>query len=91
MGLFKKLDGELMIEIGGTLKQLRKSKRYSQHDLADQIGVSRKHIIDIEAGRGTSLLVFIKILKAYNKSEKLIEVLSTSPISPKEMFNRENK
>ncbi|HIP31436.1 MAG TPA: XRE family transcriptional regulator [Crocinitomicaceae bacterium] len=91
MGFFKKLDGELMLELGGKLKQLRKSKRYSQHDLADQIGVSRKHIIDIEAGRGTSLLVFIKILKAFNKSEKLLEVLSTSPISPKEMFNKENK
>ncbi|MDG1148368.1 MAG: helix-turn-helix transcriptional regulator [Crocinitomicaceae bacterium] len=91
MELFKKLDGELMIELGGNLKQLRKSKRYSQHELADQIGVSRKHVIDIEAGRGTSLLVFIKILKAFNKSEKLLEVLSASPFSPKEMFNKENK
>ena len=91
MIFFKKLDGEIMLELGEKLKQLRKSKRYSQQDIADQIGVSRKHIIDVEAGRGTSLLVFIKLLKAFNKSEKLLEVLNTSPISPKEMFNKENK
>jgi len=86
-----KLDGEIMVELGEKLKQLRKSKKYNQQELAERIGVSRKLIIDIEAGRGTSLLVFVKLLKVYNKTDKLLEILNSSPISPKEMYKKENK
>ena len=91
MFLSTKLDGEIVEEIGGKLRTLRKGKKYSQAELAEKIGVSRKHISDIEAGRGTSLLIFVKLLKEFNKSEKLLEILSTSSISPKEQFQRENK
>ena len=67
------------------------SKKYSQKERADSVGVSRRLIVDIEAGRGTSLLVFVKILKTFNKTEKLIEILNTTNISPKEMYKSENK
>lgn len=83
---FNKLDGELMEIVGQKLRAMRKSHKLSQHELAIKLAVSRKHIIDIEAGRGTSLLIFIKLLKLYNKSEKLLEILETSTISPKEQF-----
>lgn len=86
-----KLDGDIMIEVGAKLKQLRKSNKYSQQALADRVGVSRKLIIDIEAGRGTSLLVFVKILKTFKKTDKLLEILTASPISPKEMYQKANK
>ena len=86
-----KLDGEILEEIGAKIKGLRKSKRYTQEQLAIKIGVSRKHISDIEAGRGTSLLIFIKLLKEFNKAEKLLEILISSPISPKERYLKENK
>lgn len=74
-------------------KQLRKTNKYSQKELTDKIGISRRLLIDIEAGRGTSLLVFIKILKTFNKSEKLLEILTTQviSISPKEIYLREHK
>lgn len=91
MYLSAKLDGEILEEIGGKLRALRKNKRYSQEQLAHQVGVSRKHIGDIEAGRGTSLLIFIKLMKKFNKTEKLLEILSSSSISPKERFKKENK
>ena len=85
------LDGDVMVEIGVKIKQLRKGRRYSQQELADRVGVSRRLIIDIEAGRGTSILVFVKILKEFKKTDKLLEILSASSISPKDMFNRANK
>lgn len=91
MYLFAKLDGEILEEIGEKLRTLRKNKRYSQTQLADKIGVSRKHISDIEAGRGTTLLIFIKLLKEFNKTEKLLEILVSSSISPKDKFKREHK
>lgn len=88
---FEKLDGEIIEELGVKLRALRKSNKLSQAELAEQIGVSRKHIIDLEAGRGTSLLTFVKLLKKFNKADKLLEILTSSSISPKERFNKENK
>jgi DNA-binding XRE family transcriptional regulator len=68
-----------------------RNHKYPQQQLADRVGVSRKLIVDIEAGRGTSLLVFVKLLKTFKKTDKLLEILTSSPISPKEMYFKENK
>lgn len=89
--IFKKLDGEIMIEVGEKLKQLRLNKNYTQKELAETVGVNRRLIGEIEAGKGTSLLVFIKILKVFNKTDKLLEILESSSISPREMYKKEHK
>ncbi len=91
MFFINKLDGDIMIELGEKLRQLRKSKKYNQQELADRVGISRKLVIDIEAGRGTSLLVFVKVLKVFKRTNRLLEILDSSPISPKEMYKKENK
>jgi len=91
MSFFEKLDGDILTEVGSKLKQLRKNNKYSQQELADKVGISRKLLIDIEAGRGTWLLIFIKLLKAFKKTEKLLEILHSSSISPKEQFKKEHK
>ncbi len=88
---FKKLDGEILIEVGEKLRQLRLNKNYTQQELADIVGVNRRLIGEIEAGKGTSLLVFVKILKAFNKTDNFLEILDSSSISPREMFRKENK
>jgi DNA-binding XRE family transcriptional regulator len=87
----RKLDGELMAEIAQRLRLLRQNAGLNQQQLADRIGVSRKHIVDIEAGKGTSLLVFIKLLKVFGKEEKLIDMLEGVQISPKAMFYAQHK
>lgn len=89
--LFVKLDGEVLEDVGKRLRELRKQKKMSQSDLADHIGVSRKHIGDIESGKGTTLLIFVKLLKLFNKSEKLLEILEGSAISPKDLFLKSQK
>ncbi len=91
MELFEKLDGEIVEEVGAKLKTLRKVRNWSQSDLAAKVGDSRKHISEIETGKGTSLLTFVKLLKVFNKSEKLLEVLSGSSVSPRDRFMKENK
>lgn len=91
MGFFEKLDGEIMVELGEKLKQLRKINKYSQQELADKVGISRRLLIDIESGKGTSLLVFIKILKTFNKTDKLLDLLTTITISPKEIYKKEHR
>lgn len=91
MSFFGKLDGDIMVELGEKLRQLRKINKYSQQELATRVGISRRLVVDIEAGKGTSLLVFIKILKIFNKTEKLLETLNSISISPKAIYNKENK
>lgn len=91
MDFFEKLDGDILVELGEKLKQLRKNNKYSQQVLANKIGISRRLIIDIEAGKGTSLLIFIKLLKVYKKTDKLLEILNSSSISPKEIYLKEHK
>ena len=91
MGFFEKLEGDILTELGEKLKQLRKNNKYSQQVLADKVGISRRLLIDIEAGKGTSLLIFIKLLKVFNRSEKLLEILYSSSISPKDIWEKENK
>ena len=66
--------------------QLCKNNKYSQQELADKDGISRKLLIDIEAGMGTSQLIFIKLLKAFKKKEKTLKILHSSSISPKEQL-----
>jgi len=89
--LFAKLDGEIMLELGEKLRLLRLNKKYTQEDLANMVGVNRRLIGEIEAGKGTSLLVFVKLLKIFSKSDKLLEIMESSSISAREMFNKENK
>ena len=91
MNFFEKLDGDILVELGEKLKQLRKNNKYSQQVLADKIGISRRLIIDIEAGKGTSVLIFIKLLKVFKKTDKLLEILNSSSISPKEIYLKEHK
>jgi len=88
---FKKLDGEIIVEVGEKLRQLRINKKFTQEELAQIVGVNRRLIGEIEAGKGTSLLVFIKILKTFNKTDKLLEILESSSISPRDMFRKENR
>ena len=85
------LDGEYLIELGKRVRALRKLNRYTQEELADQVGVSRKLIIDIEAGKGTSLLVFVRILKEFNKEHQLLEMMNVTSISPREEYLKRNK
>ncbi len=85
------LEGEIMLELGAKIKALRKSHKYTQQQMGDLVGVTRQHIIDVEAGRGTSLLIFIKLLKEFRKTDKLLENLEAITISPKEIFLKSKK
>ncbi len=86
-----KLDGEVLEELGFKIQQLRKGNKYSQQQLADMIGVNRRLIGEIEAGKGTSLLIFVKLVKVFNKTGKLLELLESNFVSPKELFEKQNK
>jgi len=47
----KELEGVLYRKLGDAIRQLRKSAKKTQDDLAKEIGVSRASIVNIEKGR----------------------------------------
>jgi DNA-binding XRE family transcriptional regulator len=84
------LDGDVLKEIGLAIKQLRLNSKLSQQDLAERIGVNRKKIWSIEKGQNTSILTFIKLLKVFNRLDQLQDLLHSNPISPKDLFEKNN-
>ncbi|WP_337102911.1 helix-turn-helix transcriptional regulator [Paenibacillus sp. YIM B09110] len=58
---------EIHGELHNNLHILRASKKWSQQDVADRIGVSRQTIVSIEANRyNPSLILAFKIAQLFN-------------------------
>lgn len=85
------LEGDLLREIGTRIKTMRKSSGMSQQELADQVGLSRVSISEIERGGNTSLSSFVRILKTFGLINELNSLLEVSDISPKKQFQKEQK
>ena len=55
---------ELAAELGERLRALRLSQAWTQATVADKAGVSLRALRDLEAGRGSTVLTLIRVLKA---------------------------
>ena len=56
-------------ELGILIRDVRKSHRWSQADLAERIGVSRNWVVSIEAGRqGAEIGLVLRALQVLNLS-----------------------
>ena len=63
------------IKIGNTIKELRKSKNYTQRELAEKIGVTTRYISDIEQDRSRA------------SYDILIKICNLFEVTPNEIFN----
>jgi len=57
---------EVMLLIGGRIKSRRLGKNIPVDQLADNVGLNRKTILELEAGRDVKLSSMIKILRGLN-------------------------
>ena len=85
------LENELLAEFGKYIRLFRKNAGMSQAQLAERVGVSRVNISEIERGSNTTISTFLRILKVFNKLDALEEMLQVPNISPKQLFEQENK
>ena len=69
-------------EIGERVRTERLNQNITQEVLARSAGVSRRVILDLEAGRGCGLSSFIEILRALRKLDQLDALLPDPGISP---------
>jgi transcriptional regulator with XRE-family HTH domain len=75
-------DQALLIKIGHFVKEMRISQNKTQQHIADACGINRSTYIQIENGKGSSMLHFIQVLRAL-KALHLLNVFETqTQISP---------
>lgn len=81
-------DSAIVKEIGRLVKLIRLQKNITQQQLADQVGLNRTTISQLENGRTSSLLSFIEVLRGLNMLE-ILNKFSEGPISPLKLAKKE--
>jgi len=81
---------EILADLGGRIKQRRLAAGLTQKTLADKAGVSRRALIELEAGTGSSLQTLARVLKAMGLAESLSALVPVPRVSPMAML-RENR
>jgi transcriptional regulator with XRE-family HTH domain len=75
---------ELQAQLGEQVQALRVSKAMDQITTAEKAGISEKALRNLEAGRGSTLETFLRVLKALeslNGLELLVPKPSISPLA----------
>lgn len=77
---------ELVELLGSRIRDRRLAANISQARLADKAGVSRRALIELEAGRGSTLLTLAAVLKALGLQDELIQLVPVPSVSPMAML-----
>jgi transcriptional regulator with XRE-family HTH domain len=77
-----KTSGELQVILGERLRALRLSRNFSQRELADKAGVSLRALHNLEAGSGSTLETFLRVLKALNAVDAIEALVPQPKVSP---------
>ncbi len=79
---------ELAADLGARLRDLRLAQDYTQASVADRAGISLRALRELEAGRGSTVLTMVRVLKALG-AERGVDLLAPRPgISPMAMLQR---
>ena len=78
-------------EIGRRIRRERLNQNTTQAALAQSAGVSRRVILDLEAGKGCGLSSFVEILRALRKLDQLDTLLPEPGISPLQLAKLKGK
>lgn len=73
---------ELQVQLGDQIQALRLSKNLDQITTAEKAGISEKALRNMEAGRGSTIESFLRVLKALDSLDGLELLAPTPSISP---------
>jgi transcriptional regulator with XRE-family HTH domain len=80
------------VELGERIHATRKQQEMTQQDLADRANVSRSAIKYLEAGRGSTLATFVKVIRALGLDGSFDQTFAaTSRISPLAIIQAKKK
>lgn len=78
-------------ELGGRLQKERLNQNLSQDALANEAGVSRKTVTNLENGAGGTLGTFVAVLRALGQLSSLDAFLPQPEISPMQLLELRGK
>jgi transcriptional regulator with XRE-family HTH domain len=79
-------DDAILVELGDRLRRERLNRDVSQEALAGRAGVSLGTLRNAEAGTGSSMTTFIRLLRALGMIPRMDAVLPESEISPMQLL-----
>ena len=91
MRLFSMNNRAVLKEIGVRVRRERLNQNTTQETLARRAGVSRRVVLDLEAGKGCGLSSFIEILRSLRKLDQLDAFLPDPGISPLQLAKLRGK
>lgn len=79
-------DEAILVEMGGRLRRERLNRDVSQEVLAEQAGLSLGTLRNAEAGTGSSMTTFIRLLRALGMIDRMDAVLPEPEASPLQLL-----
>ncbi|HFJ9612986.1 helix-turn-helix domain-containing protein [Stenotrophomonas maltophilia] len=77
---------EITEALGQRIKERRLRINISQADLADKAGISRRALVQLEGGQGSTVRTLICVLKALGLEHQLNSIASLPTVSPMAML-----
>ncbi len=84
-------DSALVNKIGLFIMQRRLEQNKTQSLLAEEVGINRSTLIELEKGKGSSLITLIQLLRALDQLHILTEFEIPLQISPIQLAEQELK
>jgi transcriptional regulator with XRE-family HTH domain len=81
-------DPEILAELGGRLRALRKAQKLSLEAVASRTGLDRGTVSRAEHGDNPTMLTVLRLLRAYGRLSSLGTFIPESEVSPMEMVRQ---
>ena len=89
--IYAKTDSEILMELGGMLKQRRINNNFTQQEFANAVGISKDQLSKIERTGKTSLATFVAISRKFNLLQQLLATYESSELTPMQKYEIEQK
>jgi transcriptional regulator with XRE-family HTH domain len=84
-----KTPDELQAVLGERLRALRLSRNFTQRELAEKAGLSLRALHHLEAGAGSTIETFLRVLKALNAVDTIKTLVPQPNVSPLAMLKND--
>lgn len=78
--------GEIVAALGQRVRARRLAANVSQTALADKAGISRRTLVQLESGQGSTLHTLVSVFKALGLDHQLSQLAPTPLVSPMAML-----
>jgi transcriptional regulator with XRE-family HTH domain len=89
--VYAKTDGEILEELGKSIKQRRISNNLTQQELASAVGISKYQLSEIERTGKTTLATLVAISRKFSLLSQLLAIYETPELTPMQKYEIEQK